>query len=208
MGITTIRYAKCLYAVLRSLTARHSHAGRAIFVIPIVTATASPVRCLCSRSPLLRSTTQDSICLYLATLLIGAAPVFVWGACVNRAAAALRTLAPAAVFVEGDALHNDLKQAGGLPSSISRLILFGASAPSSAVPSPAVSPVPSSATSPPASPVLGATQVLTWKSFLDGGDQLRGTSRHFASPITILILSRSLMRFIFRAKQSLADRPR
>lgn len=44
IGIAAMRYAKGLYAMLRSLTARHSHAGRAIQVVPIVTNTATAVR--------------------------------------------------------------------------------------------------------------------------------------------------------------------
>lgn len=94
--------------------------------------------------------------------------MFVWGACVSRAAAALKTLSPATVFIEGEGMHDQLKQADGLPASLSRIILVGASA----APAPAAAP-PSAPAAPP-SP-MGAVQVLTWKNFLDGGDQLRGT---------------------------------
>jgi hypothetical protein len=91
-------------------------------------------------------------------MLIGAVPLMVWGANTARAAATLRTLAPAAVIVDGDALHEQLKQLG-IPPSISRVIVYGASVPVAV-------PVPVSQ--------ANNTIVLAWKHFLDAGDQLRG----------------------------------
>ena len=43
LGVSVMRYAKCIYALLRPLVARHHHAGRPMLVVPIVTTTASVV---------------------------------------------------------------------------------------------------------------------------------------------------------------------